>query len=194
MVIQQKYRMISSSSKFMVSLIHPQRKHEFPHEALANMGDDSAASQAFAASWGGLWTDEQAKAIAATGQELEGIYRTLRDILRRAWRGDKDAIASLEGMTRTQFRWHFNGKHAELTPEDLWTAIVLLFLRDHAAGRTAICANPGCPSPYFVRKRKTQKYCQSGSCTDYGVRLSTNLWWAKHGNAWRAKKRKEANK
>ena len=188
MVSQRATRL--ASSKLTVSLVHPQRKNEQPHEALANMGDAHAASQAFAACWGGLWEEKQAKAVEATGEELEGIYRALRDNLRSAWRNDKDAIARLEGMAGVHFRWHFKGKKTELIPEDLWTAIVLLFLRDHALGRTAICANPNCTSPHFVRKRSSQKYCESGPCVEFGARLRANLWWAKHGNAWREKKRK----
>jgi len=176
-----------ASSKLTIFLVHPQRKSELPHEALANMGDDQAASQAFAARWGGLWTEKQAAAVAATGQELEAIYRTLRELLQKAWRGDKDAIVQLEGMTAVNFRWHYTGKRAELVPEDLWTAIVLLFLRDHAAGRTAICVNPDCPAPYFIRKRRTQKFCESGPCVEYGARLRANKWWHEHGGEWRKK-------
>ena len=183
-----------ASSKMTIYLVHPQRQGEQPHEALANMGDDDAASKAFVARWGPLWEEKMVKGIEPilTGEELQKVWRVERDQLRAAWRGDKKELAELgeKGMG-SFFRWRFTGKRAELLPNDLWAALVGLFLRDHAAGRTAICANPNCPNPYFIRKRKTQKYCDAGPCVEYGARLRANLWWARHGNEWREKRKGE---
>lgn len=186
-VTRKKARM--AYSKLTMFLIHPALKNELPHESLANIGDDSAACQAFAATWGSLWEKETASAVGLAGVDLEEVYRLQRDQLRKAWRGDQKEVENLEGqhMPTSFYRWHFKGKRAELIPNDLWSAIVLLFLRDHAAGRTAICANPDCPAPHFIRKRRTQKFCESGPCVEYGARLRANKWWHEHGDQWRKK-------
>lgn len=48
--------------------------------------------------------------------------------------------------------------------------------------RTAKCANPECPAPYFLAARSTQRYCERGECTKYAVRKKALKYWHKrHG-------------
>jgi predicted RNA-binding Zn ribbon-like protein len=53
----------------------------------------------------------------------------------------------------------------------------ILFLRDFSAGRLGICVNPHCPSPLYVRSRRTQKCCDVPICQVYSHRTSANKHW-----------------
>jgi hypothetical protein len=48
------------------------------------------------------------------------------------------------------------------------------------------CANPECPSPYFLRPKKTQRYCERPECIAHGQREHKLNWWRTHGKARRA--------
>jgi hypothetical protein len=176
------------------------RIEEPPHEAFANVQDDRAAGWAFYDRWGLIAESP------ITSEQLESFYRATsfpcpvidlerRDALRAAWRGEdrsesglgEDYIERCAGQWM-KFSWVFKAGNAELVPEDLWSAICVLFLRDRAAGKTAVCENPDCPAPYFIRKRKTQKFCEAGPCVGYGARQRANKWWKAHGTEWRGKK------
>jgi hypothetical protein len=135
-----------------------------------------------------------------------------RDILREAWRTDPKKLnlfENLAGNERSEVlgsipqalisihddvarhmktTWEFKKGGIQITPDNLWTTICILFLRDHAAGRTGICANPSCAAPYFLKRRKTQKFCEAGVCTAYAQRQYANSWWQREGKARRAKK------
>jgi hypothetical protein len=54
----------------------------------------------------------------------------------------------------------------------------------------AYCGNPECPAHYFLAKRRTQKYCERGSCTAYAQRRYALSWWDKEGRKRRASSKK----
>ena len=58
-----------------------------------------------------------------------------------------------------------------------WTLVCALVIRDHAGGRTAVCANPECPAPYFLKSRRTQKICEAGECVAWAQRNYALKWW-----------------
>jgi len=56
----------------------------------------------------------------------------------------------------------------------------------------AVCYNPWCAAPYFVAKRKTQKYCDRGDCTAFAQRQYALSWWRrKHDQEPSKRARKE---
>jgi hypothetical protein len=71
---------------------------------------------------------------------------------------------------------------------DQWTFICFLFLRDFMAGRLGVCGNPDCPARYFVKKRRTQMYCQQGPCVQYAQRRYSLDHWNRKGKKEREKK------
>lgn len=81
-----------------------------------------------------------------------------------------------------------------VSADDLWRFILLLFPISASEGKIGFCANPGCPAPYFIKKRKTQKFCELGSCTAYAARLYTNRWYDAKGKKQRADKRAKQRK
>lgn len=125
-----------------------------------------------------------------------GLVVSIRDILRDAWQGSEYALVSIHNQVARYglSTWEFKSGHIEIVPDSLWTTICILFLRDHAAGRTGYCANPGCASPYFLKKRRTQKYCEAGPCVQYAQRQYALRWWNKDGKKRRARKRDKRNR
>jgi hypothetical protein len=53
-----------------------------------------------------------------------------------------------------------------------------------SAGKLRHCHNPSCAAPYFVARRRSQKYC-CADCTMPGQRELKRHWWQKNGNEWR---------
>lgn len=56
----------------------------------------------------------------------------------------------------------------------------------------ARCHNPDCPAPYFLARRKDQKYCERGDCTAYAQRQYALKWWKEKGEALRAARKRKA--
>src|ERR1700687_3352426 len=52
----------------------------------------------------------------------------------------------------------------------------------------AVCGNPECPSPYFLKARKTQRFCDRPACSAYGQREHKRKWWSEHGEEWKQKR------
>jgi hypothetical protein len=65
---------------------------------------------------------------------------------------------------------------------------ILVYLRKQAH-RTKVCPCPGCPAPYFLARRRSQKYC-SDACSLPSQREFKRRWWAKNGTNWRRQKRR----
>jgi hypothetical protein len=84
--------------------------------------------------------------------------------LRLAWNANVDAISDLAnelgGFTVEGFEIlrGFPGE-VVLETDKLWSYIAYLFLVDHAEKRTGVCERKDCPTPYFIRQRRGQRYC-----------------------------------
>jgi hypothetical protein len=135
------------------------------HEALANLRDEPEACELFVKQWEPLMPGRAAP--------IDTIH--IRNGLRAAWRGEENEFSkpTIAPMALLEL----NKGHFEIRMRDLYATVMILFLRDHWAGKTAICANPDCLTPYFVKKRRTQKYCESGPCVDQALREHKRLWW-----------------
>jgi hypothetical protein len=175
-----------SSDKITVYL-RAKKAGEAPHEAFANLQKDEASFNRFVKTWG-----------RATGQPLfdyfGGPSAEYQDWLQKAWRGDKAAIDKIVRQINQHFRTSmaFDKGRIELIMDDLVGTSFLLFLRDHSAGRTAVCANPACPNPYFVKKRETQKYCGAGPCTEKAQLEYKRNWWRENRGQNKDKDRKQS--
>ena len=71
-----------------------------------------------------------------------------------------------------------------LPPTDCEKCIMKLIGWAHL---THICANGECIAPYYVAKRRSQKYCGE-KCGQPSQAQYKRQWWAAHGNEWRAKR------
>jgi hypothetical protein len=53
-----------------------------------------------------------------------------------------------------------------------------------STGRARYCPGPECLTPYFLAKRRTQRYC-SDACSKPAQQRFKREWWGQHGKAWR---------
>jgi hypothetical protein len=130
------------------------RRKEPAHEALANMTLDVDSLYVFTKAWGFLDADVDKDGRLVTRSEHVGPFR---DLLQRAWKGEAKAIEEMAKNVKA--RVDVSTKGVDIALVDLWSLVRLLFLRDHKAGDTRVCANPDCSSPYFLQQREGQKYC-----------------------------------
>jgi hypothetical protein len=155
-----------------------------PHEAFANLADDGAAN--FSREWGPI----------STMPMVEQAKLGWRDILRTAWDRDVEAVKEVQGWVNRYMvtSLKFSDGRIVMESDHLLGTIYLLFLRDHLSGRTAICANPDCEQPYFIKHRATQKFCECSACAAYGQREYAKAWWHREGKQQREQRRKKAQK
>jgi hypothetical protein len=193
-----------------------------PHVALANLLDNEKAVLKFMEAFGPLFSSRDYLRTNGDPRSLlplrpnESVHELLkehptadfyyygtsfvyqqRDILRKAWEGDRAAIESMRqhAAANVTSQWKFHHGRIDITAPDAWTVVCVLFLIDHESGNTVICKNDeDCPAPYFVRKRRTQKFCESGPCVAHGQRLRSKKWWGEHGNEWREQAQKKSSR
>ncbi|HEV2491479.1 MAG TPA: hypothetical protein VG204_00240 [Terriglobia bacterium] len=73
-------------------------------------------------------------------------------------------------------------------------AFFLVLLRAlHTLDRMRFCPNPECLTPYFIARKRRQKYC-SEVCAGAAQRELKRIWWAEHGDAWREARKRRAKK
>jgi hypothetical protein len=86
----------------------------------------------------------------------------MRERVRRAW-SERDA-KRLWLFDNVEFYdllpLTLAGKTLQLAPADVFTYLRLLLTRDISEGRARICKNPDCPNPYFITRRRDQKFCE----------------------------------
>jgi len=86
------------------------------------------------------------------------------------------------------------GADSSRSPEEIADPFVLVLLRAlHIADRLRVCPNQQCPAPYFIAKRRSQKYC-SEACALPAQREFKRAWWAEHGAQWRVKRESATKK
>ena len=160
-----------------------------PHVAFANLRLDDASLTMFTQRYGSLYVPKRSRAaevVIATSKDPLGTAmllsrsfvpelgraRKMQELLRQSWRGERFAIVELEhdlmvqglkpwfGVTDQLFKWKDAPSDAlTLWADDMWTVVRMAFLMDYKVGRAKICANPDCPTPYFVESRKGQEFC-----------------------------------
>jgi hypothetical protein len=50
------------------------------------------------------------------------------------------------------------------------------------------CADPGCPTPFFIARRRSQRFCSDG-CARPAQQKAKRDWWARNGKKWRRSRR-----
>jgi hypothetical protein len=159
------------------------------HVAFANLQLDDGSLGMFTRRYGPLYVPPRSRAeeavIATSKDKLSTALqlvlsfvpdlaraRNMQTFLVKAWRGDKGAIVKLEhelmrqglrpwfGVTEQVLELKDTPRDAlTLWADDIWTVVRIAFLMDYKVGRAKICANPDCPTPYFVENRKGQEFC-----------------------------------
>lgn len=143
--------------------VDPNRWKQPVHEYFANMrledpdgGLCPRSVLPFISQYGLLWERPFGSRFQIDVVELIGLQESLRG----AWKGNKDALNEILRDAGGDINVSVSAKGIEISTENLWTLVCILFLRDYAEGRTKLCANQDCErGPYFLESRKGQRYC-----------------------------------
>jgi hypothetical protein len=140
--------------------------------------------------WGALFSEETVRSILEARNELRELWdagtpATRKEQILTGWlrRGPTDSLLP---------RW--KGRTLSLSPNYVNLRALLFIGIMHRSARFARCHNPGCPAPYFLAKRRSQKFCERGDCTAYAQRKYALKWWHDEGQKRRRAKRKSKDK
>jgi hypothetical protein len=116
-----------------------------------------------------------------------------RDMLRKIWRGHEHANdwvkLLLYSSLPTTDRVAFNLKRGEIVyvPNGELETVVFSLFRNSSLAK--ICEADDCPSPYFIAKRRNQRYC-SAACSDQAQKQLKLDWWKREGSRRRREQQK----
>ena len=139
-----------------------------------------------------LW--ERKLLIYETDEEL----LTIRDELRNIFENGKTVAAQIMGGWNTPRRRpgeikllfvDIHGTQLPLPHIELRHVLVMVILG--VLPKMTKCANPECPTPYFLRHKKRQRFCDRLACLAYGQRIHKLNWWREHGEKGRAARLKK---
>ena len=125
-----------------------------------------------------------------------------RDDLRKLWRRDRDYEAVLGHWVnicrmKTQWTWVVpawaDGTYS-VEPNYNLDLLALAIAAGEWMAKMAVCCNPECPAPYFLKKRTTQRFCERGPCVEYGQQQHALSWWRRVGAKRRAERREIQSK
>jgi hypothetical protein len=67
--------------------------------------------------------------------------------------------------------------------------VFLAFAVNELLGKVGHCANPNCPAPYYIKRKKKYRFCDRPACQAFGQRQHKREWWRKHGKEWLASRK-----
>jgi hypothetical protein len=110
-------------------------------------------------------------------QETEPFLKNVRRDLRRVWQAPlKEKQYFVDALIAASFEPGLKGWSAPLRlgrivpdPTNLRSQLAIGILENWR--RFRVCANPECVVPFFLARRKDQKYCEHGVCTSYAQRM-----------------------
>jgi hypothetical protein len=127
--------------------------------------------------------------------EDDGFLLNCRDRLRHAWSAPQEEKQDFvdDLVHHSAIKYGIAGFIAPITagrltaaPQHFLSQLAVAILENWPS--FAICGNPECGASHFLAKRKTQKYCERGPCTDYAQRQYARSWWNKEGQKRRSRK------
>lgn len=190
-MVKRKSTDLTSSNKITVYLRTGKNvgvtQNAQPHEEFANLKGDDQSIEQFTRRWGAL----------SKLPMVDAMRVGWRDTLRKAWQGDSAALREIQGWSNRYMvaSLSFSGGRLEMESEHLIGSIFILFLRDHLAGKTAVCENENCEGQrFFIRAKATQKFCGHPKCTAFAQKQYALKWWNEEGKQLREKRRKKSQR
>jgi hypothetical protein len=123
-----------------------------------------------------------------------------RDDLRKIWSGDREATDRSLRLWLEQARksppWHlvsmtdYGRPSWGVYPNYYIFPLALALGVSEMKPQMAVCGNPECPNRYFLKARKTQRFCDRPACAAYGQREHKRKWWSEHGEKWKQEREK----
>lgn len=127
-----------------------------------------------------------------------------RNDLRKIWEGDRQAMAvmvsawvKLANKRRPYCAMTISGtrgQYVRVVPNDGILPLALALGVSELWPKMAVCGNPECPNPYFLKGRKKQRFCERPACSAYGQREHKRNWWHEHAEEWKKKRRGRKSK
>lgn len=164
-----------------------------------NTGDEANRFKYFLKRWPGFLerdVEERTRAIDAEARrpiykdqtgEPPKPFKLLRQNARLAWKGDEGALEVLLTLAFEPGKanpvmpdWRRGGFRYE--PRTTFQAAMYELLKHSRQAR--VCANPDCPSPYFLTLDPRRKFC-SVECSKPAQKEWRRSWWERHGKQWR---------
>jgi len=208
--------MKNSSALSRIQVLAPRDAKKFLSE-FVNLREEPEAGKKFITRYAGSWPvpgritasliaeniDRAPGAKPEKEQINDFLHRhwllPLRDSLRNVWEVpdtrtkfwgalrilDEDLFSEIPGHFFPA--WKRPGNAVPLPPPTLFEQALQYLCRPDV--NTGVCANSGCPAPYFFPSRSNQKYC-SQVCALPAQRGSKQRWWAQNGSRWRRQSRK----
>lgn len=112
-------------------------------------------------------------------QETDLFLLNVRRDLRRIWHDSapvREKQVFVDSLITSSFAQGRTGWGAPLAlgrivldPKNLRSQVAVAILENWR--RFRVCANPECVAPFFLARRKDQKYCERGACTGYAQRM-----------------------
>jgi hypothetical protein len=156
----------------------------FPRDSqISRIGDEIHASIRAAGVLGDDRTDEGDR----EPESLKHLFDLGRR-LREAW--DQPDLRKREKLLIVLQTQYWEGLHPGA--QELADPPVFDHIMDHLrevanTWRAKHCANPDCPTPYFIAAKRSYKYC-SPDCADPAQKQFKREWWSKNGPGWRKKR------
>lgn len=152
---------------------------------LANLSDDDSVW--FWRKWGRDYVQTNwNRPLTEYRDELRAIWSiplsntldwgTLADVRLRSWLA--------EAHTHNRQTWVL--RLACVYPDFRNLPLSLALALSELAPKMAKCENPECPCCYFLKGRKTQRFCDRPICIAYGQRKHKREWWKREGTRRRA--------
>lgn len=153
---------------------------------LANLHD--LGCERFWRKWGPLHPREPEAALLQVRDELRELWHldTPAEKKQRIidfWLAQRPAWYPRRDYNPFWTSWRF--RRVLLDPRNLRASLAVGAIEQ--AVHLAYCRNPECVKPYFLARRKSQKYCERGECTVYAQRQYALAWWDKKGKKRREK-------
>jgi hypothetical protein len=131
--------------------------------------------------------------VSTTKDDLAILQR--RDELRRVWNGEThlgEAVSFWANLARIEHSqtWVVSawagGRYTVHPNYHIFSLSLAIGVGD-LSHKMAICANPDCPQKYFLKGRKTQRFCDRPTCAAFGQRQHKKNWWHTHRGELRTK-------
>jgi len=117
----------------------------------------------------------------------DSVILRFRDQLRRLWRREKeeDRFAPLyewlnHSCMNRQQTWgvasNADGTYS-VEPRYNILPLTLALAASRWQAKMAVCENPDCLQKYFLKGRRTQRFCDREVCAAYGQRQHKRNWW-----------------
>ena len=172
-------------SEFLdVALTHTRRRLLLE---LANLHDEGLVR--FQKAWGERFDAASPQEIFELRDELQQIWDRQTSLDAKHEILDGWLRLRAEGFRRFGYReWTIFLPGGRLLPHfrNLRTQLLTGVLEQY--WHFATCGNPSCPVPYFLARRRDQKYCERGDCTEYAQRQHALKWWRREGDKRRRRR------